>query len=83
MSLTYTPPHGDDYVILQCGCGCDPMDIAAAMAKKPGVLAVIDPHVVMQNSKPVLRARIICAPGAARLSENRAARRTRRAGRSR
>jgi hypothetical protein len=47
---------GDGYVIFQCQCGCEPMDIAAALPKR-GIWP-FDPHVVEWNGAPALRTRV-------------------------
>ena len=47
---------GDGYVILQCACGCKPMDIARALPAK-GIWPY-DPHVVEWNGAPALRTRV-------------------------
>jgi hypothetical protein len=46
---------GDGYMILQCRCGCKPMDIAAALPKL-GIWP-FDPHVVEWEGAPALRTR--------------------------
>ena len=46
---------GDDYMIIQCQCGCDPMDIARALPAK-GIWPY-DPHVVEWKGAPALRTR--------------------------
>ena len=46
---------GDGYVIFQCRCGCDPMDIARALPTE-GIWPY-DPHVVEWKGAPALRTR--------------------------